>query len=140
MKTITKENKVEEFHRAMGTDVAVQPRTDLLQLREKLLVEECNEVVAELNKIEMTVAQGKPVTREQWADLLKELADLQYVLSGTVISFSAIHGTFTPAFNRVHNSNMSKLGEDGKPVLNEYGKVTKGPDYKAPNLEDLINE
>jgi len=138
MKTITRENKVEEFHRAMGTDVAMQPRTDLLALREKLLIEECNEVCQELNVIEMAVAQGKPVTKEQWAALLKELADLQYVLSGTIISFSAIHGAFSPAFNRVHSSNMSKLDDEGKPVFNEYGKVTKGPNYKAPTLEDLI--
>ena len=139
MKTITRENKVEEFHRAMGTDVGVQPRTDLLSLREKLLIEECNEVCQELNAIEMSVAQGKRVTREQWAALLKELADLQYVLSGTIISFESIAGSFTPAFNRVHSSNMSKLDDEGNPVLNEYGKVTKGPNYKAPTLEDLID-
>ncbi len=86
----------------------------------------------------MTVAQGRKVSKGQWAALLKELADLQYVLSGTIISFSAIAGSFTPAFNRVHNSNMSKLDDEGNPVLNHYGKVTKGPNYKAPTLEDLI--
>ena len=138
MKTITRENKVAEFHKATKTDVGSQPRASLVQLREKLLIEECTEVCDELNKIEMTLTHGKPIERGQWADLLKELCDLQYVLSGTIISFSAIAGSFTPAFNRVHSSNMSKLDDEGNPVLNSYGKVTKGPNYKAPDLEDLI--
>lgn len=45
---------------------------------------------------------------------------------------------FFEAFRRVHNSNLSKLGEDGKPVLREDGKVLKGPNYKEPNLKDLV--
>ena len=138
MRALTRENKVEEFHHAMGTDVSSQPRISLVRLREKLLLEECAEVCTELNKIEMTLTHGKPISKEQWADLLKELCDLQYVLSGTIISFNAIMGSFNPAFNRVHSSNMSKLDDEGNPVLNSYGKVTKGPNYKAPDLEDLI--
>tara|TARA_B110000483_G_scaffold239538_1_gene318230 strand:- start:633 stop:1055 length:423 start_codon:yes stop_codon:yes gene_type:complete len=134
----TREQKVEEFHKAMSTDVAVEPRANLLHLREKLLVEECTEVVAELQTMQMELERGKPITKEQWAKLLKELCDLQYVLSGTVVSFNAIVDSFTPAFNRVHSSNMSKLDDEGNPVLNSYGKVTKGPNYKAPTLEDLI--
>ena len=58
MHTYTREGKVEEFHRAMGTDVAVEPRVSLLSLREKLLIEECNEVCQELNLIEMYVITG----------------------------------------------------------------------------------
>ena len=138
MRALTREHKVEEFHHAMGTDIASQPRISLLRLREKLLWEECAEVCEELNSMEMSLSHGKPISKEQWADLLKELCDLQYVLSGTIISFNAIVGSFNPAFNRVHNSNMSKLDDEGKPVLNEDGKVTKGPNYKAPTLEDLI--
>ena len=42
------------------------------------------------------------------------------------------------ALDRVHQSNMSKLGEDGKPIYREDGKVLKGPNYKSPNLNDLI--
>ena len=42
------------------------------------------------------------------------------------------------AFLRVHNSNMSKLGEDGKPIKREDGKVLKGPNYKEPDLRSLI--
>ena len=42
------------------------------------------------------------------------------------------------AYERVHESNMSKLGEDGKPVYREDGKVTKGPNYKAPDLTPVV--
>jgi len=42
------------------------------------------------------------------------------------------------AMDRVHQSNMSKLGEDGLPIYRDDGKVLKGPNYKPPNLEDLV--
>ncbi len=41
-------------------------------------------------------------------------------------------------FDEVQRSNMSKLGEDGKPIYNEHGKVMKGPNYFAPNLKKTI--
>lgn len=43
------------------------------------------------------------------------------------------------AYKRVHNSNLSKLGDDGKPIRREDGKVLKGPNYKPPYLEDLTD-
>jgi predicted HAD superfamily Cof-like phosphohydrolase len=42
------------------------------------------------------------------------------------------------AYRRVHISNMSKLGEDGKPIYRDDGKVLKGPNYKPPDLNDLV--
>jgi len=45
---------------------------------------------------------------------------------------------FDEAFKRVHESNMSKLGEDGKPLLRADGKILKGPNYKPPVLADLV--
>jgi hypothetical protein len=42
------------------------------------------------------------------------------------------------ALRRVHQSNMSKLGEDGKPIYREDGKVLKGPNYQPPDLSDLV--
>jgi|TARA_R110001632_G_scaffold232784_1_gene374587 hypothetical protein len=44
---------------------------------------------------------------------------------------------FIEAFSRVHDSNMSKLDNEGQPVLREDGKVIKGPNYKKPDLTDL---
>ena len=69
------------------------------------------------------------------ADCLKELADLVYVC----YQYAENMGWFLDeALNRVHLSNMSKLGEDGKPIYREDGKVLKGPNYKPPDLSDLF--
>ena len=69
------------------------------------------------------------------AECLKELADLVYVC----YQYAENMGWFLDeALDRVHKSNMSKLGEDGKPVYREDGKVLKGPNYEPPTLTDLI--
>ena len=98
------------------------------------------------------------------ADLLKEFADLRYVTVGLLTVAPAVDiaeflGSRTlrfvrvmslidedfkdlmdEAFDRVHASNMSKLGDDGKPIRREDGKVLKGPNYKPPVLIDLITD
>ena len=69
------------------------------------------------------------------ADCLKELADLVYVC----YQFAAnMNWDLDEAMHRVHESNMSKLDEYGKPIFREDGKVLKGPKYQPPNLEDLV--
>ena len=73
--------------------------------------------------------------RNHQTDALKELADLVYVC----YQYAENMGWFLDeALNRVHQSNMSKLDEDGKPIYREDGKVLKGPDYKPPDLSDLF--
>lgn len=67
--------------------------------------------------------------------LLKELADLVYVCHQMAACFG---WDLQTAYNRVHGSNMSKLGEDGKPIRREDGKVLKGPNYYEPSLIDLV--
>ena len=74
---------------------------------------------------------GKNVQEE----CLKELADLVYVCYQYAENMNWF---LDEALNRVHKSNMSKLDEDGKPIYREDGKVLKGPNYKPPNLTDLI--
>ena len=138
MKYKTREQKVSEFHEVMSLDIDSPPRVSLLKLRARLILEETRETLKAMEVLEMELERGKKGTEEQWADLLKELADLQYVLSGTHISFNTISGDFDAAFNRVHLSNMSKLDSSGNPVYREDGKVTKGPNYQAPTLGDLI--
>ena len=69
------------------------------------------------------------------AEALKELADLVYVCYQYAENMNWF---LDEALHRVHESNMSKLGEDGKPIYREDGKVLKGPNYKPPNLTDLI--
>ena len=69
------------------------------------------------------------------SEALKELADLVYVC----YQYAENMGWFLDeALDRVHVSNMSKLGKDGKPIYRDDGKVLKGPDYEPPTLMDLI--
>ncbi len=67
--------------------------------------------------------------------LLKELADLVYVCHQMAAAFG---WDLQTAYNRVHGSNMSKLGEDGKPIRREDGKILKSSNYYEPNLIDLV--
>ena len=73
--------------------------------------------------------------RNHQENALKELADLVYVC----YQYAENMGWFLDeALNRVHESNLSKLDEDGKPIYREDGKVLKGPNYKPPDLSDLF--
>ena len=67
--------------------------------------------------------------------VLKELVDLVYVCFQYAENRD---WDLYVAYDRVHKSNMSKLGEDGKPIRREDGKVLKGPNYAPPNLSDLV--
>ena len=64
------------------------------------------------------------------------LTDILYVTYGAGHAFGI---DFDKCFDEVQNSNMSKLGEDGKPIYNESGKVMKGPNYFKPDLLKFIN-
>ena len=98
------------------------------QYQRDLIVEEFKEF---LEAEGMLFRHGRNAKEE----CLKELADLVYVC----YQYAENMGWFLDeALDRVHQSNMSKLGEDGKPIYREDGKVLKGPNYKPPNLEDLI--
>ena len=69
------------------------------------------------------------------SEALKELADLVYVCYQYAEN---MNWSLDEALHRVHISNMSKLDEDGKPIYREDGKVLKGPNYKPPDLSDLL--
>ena len=64
------------------------------------------------------------------------LTDILYVTYGAGHAFGI---NLDKCFEEVQNSNMSKLGDDGKPIYNEYGKVMKGPSYFKPDLNKFIN-
>lgn len=130
------ERKVRDFHLAFDIGVDLPVTSDLLAFRKKLIGEEVEELYAEIDKARAEIESCGSVTRETMAAMMKELADVQYILSGMVATFGL------PAdrvFDRVHQSNMSKLGHDGKPVHREDGKVMKGPNYHPPKLDDLID-
>lgn len=130
------ERKVRDFHLAFDIGVDMPITSDLLAFRKKLIGEEVEELYAEIDKARAEIDAGGSITRETLAAMMKELADVQYILSGMVVTFGM------PAdrvFERVHQSNMSKLGHDGKPVRRDDGKVMKGPNYHPPTLDDLID-
>lgn len=130
------ERKVRDFHLSFDIGVDMPITSDLLAFRKKLIGEEVEELYAEIDKARAEIAAGGSITRETLAAMMKELADVQYILSGMVVTFGM------PAdrvFERVHQSNMSKLGHDGKPVRRDDGKVMKGPNYHPPKLDDLID-
>jgi predicted HAD superfamily Cof-like phosphohydrolase len=79
----------------------------------------------------------KAFLNEGFEEQLKELADLVYVCYQYA---AAKEWDLDEAMKRVHRSNLSKLGEDGKPIRREDGKVLKGPSYAPPTLTDLVND
>ena len=98
------------------------------EMQKRLIVEEFKEFL----EAEQQLLYG--FTRHS-EDCLKELADLVYVC----YQYAANLGwDLDAAMDRVHQSNMSKLGEDGKPIRRDDGKVLKGPNYKPPTLTDLV--
>lgn len=122
---ISKQEHVAAFMKAMGQVFDPSKEREIVELRQKLIAEEAAEVWEELER---------PVINK--VALTKELADLLYVIYGTAEQLDL---PLDPAFNRVHASNMSKLGDDGKPIYREDGKVLKGPNYKPAQLDDLFN-
>lgn len=102
-------------------------RTKFLALRLRLLQEEFKEVTDEV----LDAMNGSGDLQK----LAKELADLLYVVYGTALGLEI---PIKAVFNEVHRSNMSKVGEDGKPVLRPDGKILKGPNYTPPNLDPIL--
>jgi len=107
-----------------------------LRLSVRLISEEAGEVCEAAETVsEKLWLSPVAVDREHRAHLLKEVADLVYVCHQLAATFG---WDLDEASRRVHASNMSKLGEDGKPIYREDGKIMKGPNYFTPNLLDLI--
>lgn len=123
----TGQELVQEFHEAFGHPVGVDPSLDLMKLRATLIKEEAAELVEEL----WNTAQTGIIS----PNMLKEIGDLRYVLSGLCVALGIDE---EECVRRVHDSNMSKLGADGRPIYREDGKVLKGPNYFEPDLTDLV--
>lgn len=127
------EQLVAQCHQAMELDIDGAYTVSLLRLRQCLINEEVNELNVEINQLIAEVEQNGTPSKETKAKMFKELADLQYVVSGMVVALGI---PMEEVFARVHESNMSKL-VDGKPLKRADGKFLKGPNYKKPILDDL---
>lgn len=134
-----RESLIQEFHEAFGLAIDEVPNITLLKLRKTLIEEEVRELFVEMDTAIELLNSGKPVPESLWADMLKELADVQVVLSGASVALAPLK-RLEEAFVRVHESNMSKLGRNGKPIYREDGKVLKGSNYTPPAMDDLVNE
>lgn len=134
---LSREDVVAEFHRAFNHPCGVELTVELLELRYKLLFEEFTELKDEVAAAMADIQLHGSVQKKTKERMLKEMADLQYVLSGLAVVADL---PLQVAFTRVHKSNMSKLGEDGKPVLREDGKILKGPNYVPADFEDLLED
>lgn len=113
--------KVREFMNTFGQEVKNVPdfpADDIQQLRVELIEEELSELRDAIAKGDLT-------------EVADALTDILYVTYGAGHSFGL---DLDACFAEVQRSNMSKLGEDGKPIYREDGKVMKGPNYSEPNL------
>ena len=108
----------------------------LIDLRARLIHEEIHELWAGLNDVWQGTDDGdaERVKRGR-VDTLDAIADSIVVLIGTA---NALDMDLNEAMRRVFDSNLSKLGDDGRPFYNDYGKVMKGPNFHAPKLDDLV--
>lgn len=123
---------VKEFHDTFGGIPAGEK--EKLLLRERLIEEECKEVVEAIHEVKeaATVEQ----LAEARAHLLKECVDLLYVTYGTIHSMG---WDADDAFREVHRSNMSKVGADGKPMYREDGKILKGPNFSPADMKAYVS-
>ena len=119
-------SKVGTFMKTFGQEVKIKPSfsTDKInKLRIDLIKEELEELTEAMNNKDLL-------------EVADALTDILYVTYGAGHAFGI---DLDKCFNEVQSSNMSKLGEDGKPIYNEAGKVMKGPNYFKPDLSKFLN-
>lgn len=124
MKQLT---QVYEFHKAFNHPIQTEPRWPegiRCELRQNLVAEEADEFFKAVDERNMT----------ETADAI---CDLMYVILGAALEFG-LGSRLELMFDEVHRSNMSKLGEGGKPVYREDGKSLKGPNFSPPDLKTIL--
>ena len=122
---MTNFKKVKIFMETFGQEVKSKPSLSsekINSLRLSLIQEELDEL-------------KKAIQDEDIVEVADALTDILYVTYGAGHAFGI---DLDQCFNEVQNSNMSKLGDDGKPIYNENGKVMKGPNYFKPDLSKYI--
>ena len=122
---MTNFEKVGLFMKTFSQDVKVSSSlsTDKINsLRISLIHEELEELKQAISEKNLT-------------EVADALTDILYVTYGAGHAFGI---DLDKCFEEVQSSNMSKLGEDGKPIYNDKGKVMKGPNYFKPNIKKII--
>jgi predicted HAD superfamily Cof-like phosphohydrolase len=119
-------SKVGTFMKTFGQEVKTLPSlsTDKInKLRIELIKEELEELTEAMKNNDLL-------------EVADALTDILYVTYGAGHAFGI---DLDKCFDEVQNSNMSKLGENGKPIYNESGKVMKGPNYFKPDLSKFVS-
>ena len=116
---------VKTFMETFGQMVRTKPQFP----DEKTMQLRCDLIKEELNELEQAM---KTKNLKEVADAL---TDILYVTYGAGYAYGI---DLDKCFKEVQRANMSKLGEDGKPIYNEKGKVMKGPNYLEPNLKQFV--
>lgn len=122
---------VKEFNRTYGVKT-LKNSDGFGKARVKTQVELINEEIKELCS---AFALWHEFGLNNKGKILDAICDSIYVLIGLALKMGF---DLDGAFREVHRSNMSKLGEDGKPIKREDGKILKGPNFTPPNLEPYI--
>ena len=121
---------VHEFHSAFKLGIKNKPTSDLgikkNLLRYELMREENEEYLEAANNGDLV-------------EVADALGDMLYILCGTIIEHG-MQDKIEEVFNEIQRSNMSKLGQDGKPIYREDGKVLKGPNYFKPNIKAILEK
>jgi predicted HAD superfamily Cof-like phosphohydrolase len=121
-------NAVKEFHTAFQIGFSENPKGHLGEnkniLRYNLMKEENEEYL-------------EAVQNNDLVEIADALGDMMYILCGTIIEHGLQH-KIEEVFDEIQRSNMSKLGEDGKPIYREDGKVMKGPNYFKPDFSKIL--
>ena len=122
---MTNFENVKKFMETFGQIVRTKPEFPderTMQLRFDLIKEELNEL-----ENAMKIKNLK--------EIADALTDILYVTYGAGYAYGI---NLDKCFKEVQRANMSKLGNDGKPIYNEKGKVMKGPNYSEPNLKQFV--
>lgn len=125
--------RVAEFLEAFDGEASTQ-RPEVAEHRRTLLAEEAGEAVEALTDLAKALRDGDdPATA--YREVAKELADVLYVTYGAA---NALGIDLPAVFVEVHRSNMSKVDADGQVLRRADGKVLKGPGYRPPVLDGLV--
>ena len=123
---MTNFDKVKTFMETFGQEIKTKPSFSsekVNNLRYELIKEELDELKEALDN-------------KNFLEVADALTDILYVTYGAGHAFGI---DLDKCFEEVQNSNMSKIGEDGKPIYNNSGKVMKGPKYFKPDLTKFVN-
>jgi len=119
---------VQLFHETYGLGISNELKADLGNLKNELRFN----LMKEENEEYLEAVQNNDIV-----EIADALGDMLYILCGTILEHGLQH-KIEQVFDEIQRSNMSKLGEDGKPIYREDGKVMKGPNYFKPSFEAIL--